>query len=672
MKKTLALLLSAMVIFSCGEKLPTGDDGKPDQGTENPGGNTEKPDTPENPETPDNPDTPDTPQPGALSGKGTESDPYVITKPEHFKELKELVGAASTTYICLGADIDMASVTDYSPINGLTPYDKVVHFDGKDYTISNFSCSDDICDLPSLFGVLNGSCRNLKVDNANITASAHRCGVIAASVGAAGKPAVVENVTVTNSTVTSTYERAAGICGDATEATFNNVSFQGTVTTTYKSKEAKSGGFVGQAEDASVFNNCSVDVVLSVRQADAGGFAGKVIGTASFTGCKVKADVTSYASSKNRVGGFIGWNSSVKTVLTDCHVLAGTKLTDMSGRIKSANGNYGGFIGFGDTAGTVLEISGCSADAEVNGGVSAYNSTFVSYLGYASTTTITDSHAKGKVVSMMGVDDTGAYTNGNYTAGLVGCVAADAVLSISNSYFSGEVDAAGGYVGGIVGGTQGKATLSKVYSEGVVKAVGAYVGGLIGASMNAGVTITNCFSTAGVTGFGQQVGGLVGTTTTKLTMSDCFAAGDVYSATSGAAGIVGRVQKSSSITNCIAWNRNVASSRSANNVYASGAILGCAQEAGTYKGCYRRYDMVYADDFLTLVDHEDCVNTCPPLPSYSTATHQQAYHGKAAAPNATLASVAKSLGWDESVWDFSSSSDLGLSIKSLGDNKIEF
>lgn len=660
MKKTLALFLSAMVIFSCGEKLPTGGDEKPDQGTtENPGGNTEKPDNPDNP---DNPDTPDTPKPGALSGNGTESDPYVITKPEHFKELKGLVGAGSTTYICLGADIDMASVADYSPINGVTPYDKQVHFDGKDHTISNFTCSDDAIDYPSLFGVLYGSCRNLKVDNANIAASSHKCGVIASSVGAAGKPAVVENVTVTNSTITSTYERASGICGDATEATFKNVSFQGTVTSTYVSKEAKSGGFIGQVEDASTFTDCSVDVVLSAKQADIGGFAGKVVGTASFTGCKVKADLTSYASSKNRVGGFIGWNSSVKTVINDCHVLPGTTLTDQSGRTESSNGNYGGFIGFGDTDGTILEVSGCSADVDVNGGVSAYNSTFISYLGYASTATITNCHATGKVFSK----------TGNYTAGLLACVNKNAVVSITDSYFKGDVEATGGYVGGIVGGTQGKLTLSKVYSEGTVTAMSAYVGGLIGASMNDGVTVTNCFSTAKIHARGQQVGGLIGTTTNKLTMSNCFASGDVYSGTSGAAGLVGRVQKSSSIVNCIAWNKNVASSRSANNVYASGAILGCAQEKGTYKGCIRRYDMVYTDDFLTLVDHEDCENACPPLPSYSTATHQQAYHGKAAAADATLASVAQSLGWDASVWDFSSSSEMGITIKQLGDNKVEF
>lgn len=656
MKKTLLLFLSALVMFSCGEKLPSGDEGNQDQGT------TETPENPGTPEDPGKPEEPETPAPGALAGKGTETDPYVITKAEHFKELNSLIGPASTTYICLGEDIDMTSVTDYSPLNCLSPFEKVVHFDGKDHKISNLSISDEKCNYPSLFGVLNGSCRNLKIENVSITASSYRCGVIASSVGREGKPAVVENVTVTNATITSDYEKAGGICGDATEASFKNVSFQGTVNSVYADKEAKSGGFVGQVEGDSAFEGCSADVTITVKKNDAGGFAGKVLATATFTGCKAKAEITSYAPNKNRVGGFIGWNSSVKTVITDCHVLPGTKLIDKSGRTASDNGNYAGLIGFGDTEGTVLEISGCSAAVEVDGGMSAYNACFIGCMGYTSTLTITGSHATGRVFSK----------TGNYTAGLVGSVGKNTVASISESYFSGDVEATGGYVGGIVGGTQGKLTLSKVFSEGTVSAMNAYVGGLIGAAMNDANTVTNCFSTARIHARGQQCGGLVGTTTNKLTMSCCYAAGDVYSGTSGAAGLVGRVQKSSSITKCIAWNKNVASSRSANNVYACGAILGCAQEKGTYAQCIRRYDMVFTDDFITLEDQEDFVDAMPPLPSYSTASHQQFYHGKAAAADATLASVAKSLGWDESIWDFSSSSSMGITIKQLGDNKVEF
>ena len=601
------------------------------------------------------------PPPAEMEGDGTEANPYQIRTAAHLAQMREKALPGSETWFVMVSDIDMAGITDYVPVNYDGDFDRKVHFDGGNYTIANFSYDKAVngANYGSIFGVLYGSCRNLKVDNATIVAT-NGCGVIGGYVGTAGKPAVVENVTITNSSITNSGDRCGGVCGNAKEATFRNVSFQGTVISTYADKEAKSGGFVGHTETSAVFENCSADVVVSAKQSDIGGFGGKFTGTVSATGCKVKAVVTSSAPIKNRCGGFLGWNSTSSATFSDCHVLKGSSITDMSGRETSTNGNYGRFIGFGDTAGSVLEINDCSAEVDVDGGLSLYNSCFISYLGYASTTTINNCYASGTLKT----------DGGNQTGGLLGCLEKTAVATITNSCFSGEIKALGGYVGGIAGGVNGKLTLSTTYSAGTVYCGNAYAGGLIGASMNDGVTITNCYSTANVTAFGQQVGGLVGTTTNRLTMSDCFAAGDVYSATSGAGGLVGRVQRSSSIVNCIAWNKNVASSRSANSVYASGAILGCAQEKGTYKGCIRRADMVYVDDFLTLVDHEDCENACPPLPSYATATHQQAYHGKAAAAGASLASVAKSLGWDESVWDFSS--DSGLSIKGLGDNKIEF
>ena len=42
-----------------------------------------------------------------------------------------------------------------------------------------------------------------------------------------------------------------------------------------------------------------------------------------------------------------------------------------------------------------------------------------------------------------------------------------------------------------------------------------------------------------------------------------------------------------------------------------------------------------------------------------------------AAGGLTLAELAKSLGWDATVWDFSAEGN-ELNIKELGDNKIEF
>lgn len=599
-----------------------------------------------------------------IEGNGTEASPYILKTPQDMVNMRTLATLGGETWFKMANDIDMAGVTNYIPVNYDQNFERKIHFDGGNFTISNFSYDKAVngANYGSLFGVLYGSCRNLKVDNANIVAT-NGCGVIGGYVGTTGKPAVVENVTITNSRVTNSGDRCGGVCGTAKEATFKNVSFQGTVTSTFVG-EAKSGGFVGQTETSATFEECNADVVFTGAGTDIGGFAGKLLASNTFKGCKVKVTITSSAAQKNRCGGFVGWNSSANATFEDCHVLSGSSVKNISGGAASVNGNFGGFIGYGDTNNSVVEIKNCSAQADVDGGVTAYNSCFVSCFGYQSTVTITNCFAKGDLKS----------STGNYTGGFVGqSINAGAVLKISGCHYEGNIEATGGYVGGLIGGATGKVEIKTSYSAGTVVSKGNYVGGLIGASMNDAVTITDCFSTAKVSAWGQQVGGLVGTTTNKLTMSNCYASGDVYSATSGAAGIVGRVAKSSSITNCIAWNKNVSTSRTANNLYAPGAILGCAQAAGTYSGCWRRYDMVLVDEWISLYDQPDYINAMPPLPSYSTASHQQAYHGKAAAPDATIASVAQSLGWDSSVWDFASGgSSLGFTIKQLGDNKIEF
>ena len=65
--------------------------------------------------------------------------------------------------------------------------------------------------------------------------------------------------------------------------------------------------------------------------------------------------------------------------------------------------------------------------------------------------------------------------------------------------------------------------------------------------------------------------------------------------------------------------------------------------------------MVFEDVVMALTDHEDVVNGLPLYPSYTTNdNNQRAYHGKAAAADATISSVAQSLGWSSDIWDFSS------------------
>jgi hypothetical protein len=169
--------------------------------------------------------------------------------------------------------------------------------------------------------------------------------------------------------------------------------------------------------------------------------------------------------------------------------------------------------------------------------------------------------------------------------------------------------------------------------------------------------IKNCYSLGNASGVGQQIGGLIGYDKVGATIECCYTAGDITATKSGAAGFVGTMDgQTSSVVKCIAWNKNIVCSRTAATAWAPGAFVGAVtKDGGKYADCYRRADMVLTDaaGAMTLFDQENVEGALPAAPDYSAETTQRAYHGKAAAADATCSSVAKSLGWDETIWDLS-------------------
>lgn len=566
---------------------------------------------------------PEPEDPDELTGDGTEANPYVLKTAEHMVAMRTLAVLDGTTYFRMANDIDMASVTNWVPVNYDQGYTRQIHFDGNNYTISNFApqtytnVQDDGTEVTagyhSLFGIMYGSCKNVKINNVTIEAT-NGCGVIGGYVGTTGLPGHVENVTITNASITNKGDRAGGVCGNAKEATFKNVSFQGTVTSTYTEKEAKSGGFVGHTETSAVFENCSVDVVLTGDSQDLGGFVGKATGNVSFTGCDVKVELTSNVSQKNRCGGFIGWNSTVTADFTDCHVLAGSTITNTTERASVTNGNFGGFAGFGDTANTVATFTDCSADVVINvDDKSTYNGGFIGGTGYASTLTLKGCSAAGVV-------------NGN------------------------------NYVGGFFGASQGTTIIEQCSSSVDVTSSGMRSGSFVGVA-TAAITIRDCYSTGDVVAVNQQVGGILGYTGKVASVIErCYSTSDITSNTAGTGGILGTNQiAGTEVVSCIAWNTNIICNRSASDKWAPGAVVGASDKTITLADCYRRADMNFVDaaGAMTLFDQENVTDGQPTAPSYSDEGTQRAYHGKAAAADATASSVAKALGWPEDVWDLS-------------------
>ena len=751
-----------------------------------------------------------------IDGSGTEADPYILKTPQDMVDMRSLAKLGGETWFKMANDIDLKGI-NWVPVNAVNSenFNRKIHFDGGDFTISNLTSDKSVhgSDYPSLMGVVYGSVKNLKVDNAVIK-STSGCGVIGGYVGTSGKDGLVENVTVTNSSVTNSGDRAGGICGTARQATFKNVSFQGTVTSTIANDVAESGGFVGQTMSEVTCTDCSVDATVTAENGIVGGFAGYVYdgvltienstvagsvkagssvggfiaeqaasstvnvssssssatvtagnfsggflgrmnGVVTLTDCSVSGDVTAASS----VGGFAAWfakgctatltrcsasgNVSAKTniggivgivedgaagifSMTGCHYTgnefkvngtAGGLIGYLNGQwtiadcyvetdITGAAGNVGGLIGSvvanGDGNNTILNISNChySGDLEaagsyVGGCIARINGTAKSvtisdiystgsvkasqYVGgvigaamCTSTQTMTDSWSSstvtgsntkiggfiGAITTPMTVTDcyaTGKVINSAQgTGGLVGSV--NASVTIEGCYATGDVESSGSHTGALVGESTAEINISKCYSTGSVTSNGNRVAGIIGYP-SAKCTIENCYSTGNVSGTGQQRGGVIGYVSAEVSVTNCFASGNVGTGR-GSAGIVGNSQASegqTTVVGCIAWNKEVTTTGRTSSNYAPAAVVGSCYNAGTFKNCWRRSDMVLADNINTsvLYDMDDYENAQLPIPTSVTGNYNRSYHGKAAAADATISSVAKTIGWDEDVWDLS-------------------
>lgn len=624
-------------------------------------------------------ETPTTPEEEPVKEDGTEANPYLIKTLADLQTIRDKAPMKAETWFRLENDIDMAEVTNWVPVNYEEPFNRKIHFDGNNKTISNFKPAtwnhgDVAANYPSFFGVLWGSCKNLTITGAKIDGVAATSGILAGYVGTTNKPATVTNVTV-----------------------------KGELSTTV----AKAGGMSGACKNA-IFENCNVEVSILTSSTDAGGFVGVAEGDNQFKGCKVKVVMESCLADNPRCGGFIGWNRSTNATIDDCHVLTGSSITDNSGRTELKRATFGGFIAYADNAypdennpdlsPSVLLVKNSSTDITIApGDFGEMNSTFIATTGYQSTITLEKCIAKGSVTSKQNYSGgivarkqrtatgvltikecsfegslsgragvggivgaiegdagtaaelviTDSYAKGTITnlqnnvGGVVGL--AGAPIQISGCYFDGTMDV-NGYAGGAVGGIQASAnpiSITRSYSKGSMTVANNYAGGFVGAAMSADQTIDNCYSSMSVTQVAgkKQIGALVGTATTKITIKNCFASGNVIAGTV-AAGIIGRVStEDSEVSKCIAWNSKVEALASS----LSGAIIGSLEKSGTYSDCVRKSDMVVnvAGPAQTLTDQDNI----------TTVSSAIAYNGKAAAASATLSSVAKSLGWSEEVWD---------------------
>ena len=204
------------------------------------------------------------------AGKGTAEKPWVINTAEQIAFMKDDMSAGVTRYFKLGADIDMTGI-EWTPLNNVSPYDKGIDFDGDGHTISNFTCS--ATSMPSFFGLLNGSCRNVKFVNASVGKEDNSIGTVGILGGRGGDE---NNIT----------------------CTVSNVSVQGKL---FGNKYV--GGLFGYASQATI-SACSADVIIDANGQMVGGLIGEDFQKpVTITNCWTAGSISSKSSI---VGGLVG------------------------------------------------------------------------------------------------------------------------------------------------------------------------------------------------------------------------------------------------------------------------------------------------------------------------------------------------------------------------------
>lgn len=535
---------------------------------------------------------------GYKKGEGSPNNPYLIKTADDMCNIKDKLNLGMITCFRLENDIDMSSVSNWTPIN-LENAAYGIQFDGNGKTISNFKSGST--KYSSMFGVLHGTVKDLTFKNPNVTSSTGSpCGVLCAWAGNdnATLGATVENVNVIGGTVEFTGTSATiigGLCGNACNSSFSHCSFEGNVNRSGKCSDVDN--YVGT-----------------------GGLIGKTLNKVSLKACHTAGTV--YIAAGRANGGLVGYWTAVTSEgdIEGCYTTA---------TVTSVNDCTGGLIGW--FAGGVFK-NNWADNATVNCGTKA-SGTYAycgGLLGHSSAAIqLTDCHFTGKITG-----------KGTLVAGIIG--QAQNGTEIRRCWFDGSIVCTAGYVAGIAGRT-GKFKgyeFTDCYTKGSIEGTN-YVAGLV-ADAYENNNFRNCYSTCKIKGT-YGVGGLIARASNAA----------------GSTTLMNGVNYNTLVEGMIAWNESIETKTAGgetHNHYPCAPIVGYTAELNTLRNCWRRPDMVfnyYQDSaFNELYDQED-VDATHPLYRKFTEKYYFPYNGKAAKSGETISAVAKRIGWDESIWELS-------------------
>jgi hypothetical protein len=368
-------------------------------------------------------------------------------------------GGFSKSYVVV-RDINLTTDTAFgaSLINGVF----TGTFEGKDYTISNFTIDASSVNNIGLFSQISGaSIQNLTLQAFNITGNQWVGALVGIVTGGAN---IVENIHVLGSMINGD-NRVGGLLGAIGSSqlgpdpgnlmTLSSINYSGDVNG--QGNQGRVGGIVGEAE------NFTID-----------------ISDITYTG-NVKGD--------SQIGGILGG-------------VYGSTLTAISvnnkGKVIGSGGSVGGIVGL--FWGPSMTISNSANTEEVIGGEDVGG-----IAGYV----------RNGLLNISNVINSGSITANSYGAGgIIGYVSQENTVMISHTTNSGMVSVVSGFLqnaGGIIGWAQiSSIDISNTSNEGEVSVDnGLFAGGFIGWVQLTSITVTSIINTGSVSG-GDGVGGIFG------------------------------------------------------------------------------------------------------------------------------------------------------------------
>ncbi len=524
-------------------------------------------------------------------GDGTESNPFQISNSSELCRMAYVVNEYNSgnltdgvdytsAYYKFNNDIDMAGVTDWTPIgtgrgndNLQRPENNLFkgHLDGAGFSITNFTPSftaEEVDACFGLFGILCGEVSNLKIEG-DITAIQPIENGYSVIIGA--------------------------VSGLLSDGTINNCEFVGSCRATFpdgKSGVAMIGGIVGNLNSGSI-TNCTVTIPegseffatghnLSVGGILGYGYTGTVDGCAVTIGGKATAKVdTKYTDNEilsgacAYAGGVVGM--SFGSVLSNMTV-------DISGEILAES--LVGAENLTETASAAGLAGSYSADYLSSGNINISGNIIARANSVA--------NAAGAVAAQ-----NGGYGATALTVAIKSMAIVQATTPEESTSYSSSASSAIGGVYGRWSNVQGGGGLSDCSAtiDGTLKGShpsAVYAGGIIGSA----VSMTRCFVIMTESalldvksGTGPAiVGGLCGNITTGNVIGCYFIDNGIINISSnsmanfgGIAGSAGSRMKKATLSGCYSIIKNtveVSATRSA----TVGGITGTAY--GNLNGCY--------------------------------------------------------------------------------------